>query len=151
MLRPPVPFNEEEMDKLYKVYANIRLEQLNSYLTSLSDVHENGVVKHSIGEFYKDEHKKAPSTTRDASQPHLALMDILSQFNEHQVPGHANHQFSRRVLGASSGLGLLSFVLSQLDVLTALSVVSNLEARAQYDPQFRTSFPDFLRRNSWFL
>ena len=40
---------------------------------------------------------------------------------------------------------------SQLDIVTALSVVANLEKRAQYDPQFRTSFPHFLRRNSWFL
>ena len=40
---------------------------------------------------------------------------------------------------------------SQLDIVTALSVVANLEKRAQYDPQFRTSFPQFLRRNSWFL
>ena len=58
---------------------------------------------------------------------------------------------NKRVLDLGSAVGLLTFLYSQLDVVTALSVVANLEKRAQYDPQFRTSFPTFLRQNSWFL
>ena len=57
----------------------------------------------------------------------------------------------KRVLDVTSAVGLLTYLYSQLDVVTALSVVASLEKRAQYDPKFRTSFPTFLRRNSWFL
>ena len=65
--------------------------------------------------------------------------------------------------------GLFSFITSNLDVVTALSLVKYLENRAMYDPRsghmigsihvnmtteifcrFRESFPDFLE-NHWLL
>ena len=56
---------------------------------------------------------------------------------------------------ARIGLGALTsaagLVFNSLDAVTALGIVTALEARAQYDPRFRTSFPGFVRRNSWLL
>ena len=46
---------------------------------------------------------------------------------------------------------LASFVFSNLDAVTVLGIVSAFEARAKYDPIFRSSFPQFVRRNSWLL
>jgi len=46
--------------------------------------------------------------------------------------------------------GIFGFVTSQLDVLTAISLVRHLENRAMFDPRFRESFPDFLE-NHWLL
>ena len=99
------------MDALYKIYKQIRLQQMPKNQT----LEDPNVL------FYTVERVNDPV------------------------------KFHKRVLDIGSAVGLLTFLYSQLDVVTALSVVANLEKRAQYDPQFRTSFPTFLRQNSWFL
>ena len=70
-----------------------------------------------------------------------------SKTNSETTKPEFDFEFRRQ----SDSLVVFECPLSQLDIVTALSVVANLEKRAQYDPQFRTSFPQFLRRNSWFL
>ena len=59
--------------------------------------------------------------------------------------------FATIISAATAINGLVQSVFSQFDVVTALSIVSALEARASYDPTFRTSFPKILRGTSWFL
>merc|ERR1712242_1527 len=71
--------------------------------------------------------------------------------NEQAADHHDQPPIAKRVLDLGSALGLATFLAGQLDVVTALGVVANLEKKAQYDPRFRTSFPTFLRQNSWFL
>ena len=108
------PLTKQEMDALYKVYKQIRLQQMLNQTSS---------------EFKED--------------PNI-LFYTVERVND-------SDKFTKRALDIGSAVGLLTFLYSQLDVVTALSVVANLEKRAQYDPQFRTSFPTFLRQNSWFL
>ena len=79
------------------------------------------------------------------------LFYTIEKTDEQQPIQTVTKQLSKRGLDLSAGVGLASFLLGQLDVVTALGVVANLEKKAQYDPQFRTSFPNFLRRNTWFL
>ena len=107
------PLTKQEMDALYKVYKQIRLQQM----------------KNQTSDFKED--------------PNI-LFYTVERVND-------SDKFTKRALDIGSAVGLLTFLYSQLDVVTALSVVANLEKRAQYDPQFRTSFPTFLRQNSWFL
>ena len=66
-----------------------------------------------------------------ASLVNTAITDPISAFN--------------------TAAGILGFIGSQFDVLTALSIVSALESRAAYDPAFRQSFPKIARRNAWLL
>ena len=77
--------------------------------------------------------------------------DILFYTIEKNEAEHDQPPIAKRVLDLGSALGLATFLAGQLDVVTALGVVANLEKKAQYDPRFRTSFPTFLRQNSWFL
>ena len=105
------------MDALYKIYKQIRLQQMEN-----------------------------KTDTNSYEDPNI-LFYTVETVNESSAEAALN----KRVLDVGSAVGLLTFLYSQLDVVTALSVVANLEKRAQYDPQFRTSFPTFLRQNSWFL
>lgn len=116
-------FSEEQMDSLYKVYAKIRLEQLNKLTNDDLDLDDGG----------------------DEDEIYYYLIEKMDDDQRQST------DFSKRYLDVSTAVGLASYIFSQLDVVTALSVVANLEKRAQYDPQFRTSFPGFLRKNSWFL
>ena len=103
------------MDALYKIYKQIRLQQLENKTDNDNPNEDPNIL------FYTVESVKE------------------------------SEALNKRVLDVGSAVGLLTFLYSQLDVVTALSVVANLEKRAQYDPQFRTSFPTFLRQNAWFL
>ena len=111
------PLTKQEMDALYKIYKQIRLQQMEN-----------------------------KTDTNPYEDPNI-LFYTVETVNE----SSAVEALNKRVLDVGSAVGLLTFLYSQLDVVTALSVVANLEKRAQYDPQFRTSFPTFLRQNSWFL
>ena len=53
----------------------------------------------------------------------------------------------------TSVAGIMAFLSANSDVLTALGIVSQLEARAQYDPRFRNSIPSVVRNNApeWIL
>ena len=53
----------------------------------------------------------------------------------------------------TSVAGIMTFLSANSDVLTALGIVSQLEARAQYDPRFRNSIPRVIRDNApkWIL
>ena len=110
------PLTKQEMDALYKIYKQIRLQQMQNQTSDLNHNEDPTIL------FYTVEHVN-----------------------------NDDEELNKRVLDVGSAVGLLTFLYSQLDVVTALSVVANLEKRAQYDPQFRTSFPTFLRQNSWFL
>ena len=110
------PLTKQEMDALYKIYKQIRLQQMQNQTSDLNHNEDPRIL------FYTVEHVN-----------------------------NDDEELNKRVLDVGSAVGLLTFLYSQLDVVTALSVVANLEKRAQYDPQFRTSFPTFLRQNSWFL
>lgn len=114
------------MDSLYKVYAKIRLEQLNKLRNDDPDLTDHREIDEDEMYYY-----------------------LVEKINDDGFD--TSTDFSKRYLDVSTAVGLASYIFSQLDVVTALSVVANLEKRAQYDPQFRTSFPGFLRRNSWFL
>ncbi len=109
------------MDALYKAYAKIRQNQLAN-LTS-----EN---------------------LADTSAQYYTIERLRPDSNRQEELGR---NLDKRYLDLNAAVGLLTFLYSQLDVVTAMSVLASLEKRAQYDPQFRTSFPTFLRRNSWFL
>ena len=120
------------MDALYKIYAKIRLDQL------------------------KNQTKNQFSEDKNASNS-LFDYSIFKLTEQEDSTGSIDGQFSKRILDTlasldiNSAIGLYNFVSRQMDVMTALGLVANLEKRAQYDPRFRTSFPDFLRSNSWFL
>ena len=121
------PFSKEEMDKLYDLYAKMRHEKLKNYKTV------------------------DPWSTSGAKGDSVLVVEE-QEFDEK----NDGNSIEKRILGSpfldlNAAVGLAGFLYSQLDILTALSVVANLEKRAQYDPQFRTSFPGFLRQNSWFL
>jgi hypothetical protein len=117
------PYSQEEMDKFYQIYASYRLEYLKNLTESeLERLQDNDI------RFY---------TIEKASEDNIATGD--------------DQLLLKRQLDVTSLVSFISFIYSQLDVVTALGVVANLESRAQYDPQFRTSFPGFLRQNSWFL
>ena len=49
--------------------------------------------------------------------------------------------------------GIMAFLSANSDVLTALGIVSQLEAKTQYDPRFRNSIPRLIRDNApeWIL
>ena len=116
------------MDALYKIYAKIRLEQLAKFSQN-SEQSEDETLSTSLSDY-----------------------KIIRIQNDGE--NIENSTFSKRILNPldiNGAVGLASFLFNQLDLVTALGIVSNLEKRAQYDPRFRTSFPDFLRRNSWFL
>ena len=49
---------------------------------------------------------------------------------------------------ASTVLGMLS---DNSDLLTALSIIAQLEARTKYDPRFRESIPSIAKRNLWLM
>jgi len=49
---------------------------------------------------------------------------------------------------ASTVLGMLS---DHSDLLTALSIIAQLEARTKYDPRFRESIPSLAKRNLWLM
>ena len=55
--------------------------------------------------------------------------------------------------GIASVAGIMSFLSANSDVLTALGIVSQLEAKTQYDPRFRNSIPKVIRDNApdWIL
>ena len=57
-----------------------------------------------------------------------------------------------RTLGTSVA-GIMAFLSANSDVLTALGIVSQLEAKTQYDPRFRNSIPKVIRDNApdWIL
>ena len=112
------PLTKQEMDALYKIYKQIRLQQLENKTDNDNPNEDPNILFYTV------------ETVNESS---------------------AAEALNKRVLDVGSAVGLLTFLYSQLDVVTALSVVANLEKRAQYDPQFRTSFPTFLRQNAWFL
>ena len=116
------------MDKLYDLYAKMRHEKLKNYKTV--------------------DPWSSSSSAKDSDSVLIVEEQEDLEKNENSI--------EKRILGSpfldlNAAVGLAGFLYSQLDILTALSVVANLEKRAQYDPQFRTSFPGFLRQNSWFL
>ena len=116
------------MDKLYDLYAKMRHEKLRNYKTA--------------------DPWSSSSSAKDSDSVLIVEEQEDLEKNENSI--------EKRILGSpfldlNAAVGLAGFLYSQLDILTALSVVANLEKRAQYDPQFRTSFPGFLRQNSWFL
>jgi hypothetical protein len=83
-------------------------------------------------------------------------MDILYEaYAEALLKNLTGNETSQDEISARIDLGTLtnvaSFIFSNLDAVTALGIVSALEARTQYDPRFRSSFPSFVRRNSWLL
>ena len=49
--------------------------------------------------------------------------------------------------------GIMAFLSANSDILTALGIVSQLEAKTQYDPRFRNSIPRLIRDNApeWIL
>lgn len=56
------------------------------------------------------------------------------------------------LVAAGTTLGaIVGVFFSQFDALTALGIVAALEARAAYDPGFRSSFPKILQQNPWIL
>eukprot|EP00095_Tigriopus_kingsejongensis_P012446 maker-scaffold89_size390429-snap-gene-0.16 protein:Tk12446 transcript:maker-scaffold89_size390429-snap-gene-0.16-mRNA-1 annotation:"PREDICTED: uncharacterized protein LOC100122795" len=56
------------------------------------------------------------------------------------------------LVAAASTLGsVVGLLFSQFDAITALGIVAALEARATYDPEFRSSFPKILQQNPWIL
>ena len=57
-----------------------------------------------------------------------------------------------RAVGTSVA-GIMAFISANSDVLTALGIISQLEARTQYDPRFRNSIPRVIRDNApnWIL
>ncbi len=120
------------MDQLYDLYVDFRSSMLgqNATLAKLASIEDSN----------EDILFYALETAIDEGSDERDETDTIPK-----------QELSKRVLDLNSAIGLLSFLYSQLDVVTALSVVANMEKRAQYDPQFRTSFPGFLRENSWFL
>ena len=68
------------------------------------------------------------------------------------IPDAASLYQTAITLGTSVA-GIMSFLSANSDVLTALGIVSQLEARAQYDPRFRNSIPRVIRDNApeWIL
>ena len=124
------PFTPEEMDILYQHYAKIRHELLKTYNPNEQQPTLEDALYYTIEEIYDeaDDRKNYDQQTSNTINKRLGLFGDIS-----------------------TAISLASFLYSQLDVVTALSVVANLEKRAQYDPQFRTSFPGFLRNNAWFL
>ena len=68
------------------------------------------------------------------------------------IPTAASLYEIASTLGTSVA-GIMAFLSANPDVLTALGIVSQLEAKTQYDPRFRNSIPKVIRDNApdWIL
>jgi hypothetical protein len=68
------------------------------------------------------------------------------------IPDAASLYDIAQTLGTSVA-GIMAFLSANSDVLTALGIVSQLEAKTQYDPRFRNSIPKVIRDNApeWIL
>ena len=116
------------MDLIYESYVIAKLQ--NNSLVMDKDRDKN------------DQRQKVYANNRSGE------LRQLSSF----IPDAASLYQTAITLGTSVA-GIMSFLSANSDVLTALGIVSQLEARAQYDPRFRNSIPRVIRDNApeWIL
>ena len=125
------PFTKDDLDLIYESYVMAKLQ--NNSKTDDDDVNshqiKNMFANNRAGEL-KGEERQILSLIPDAA----SLYDMA------------------RTLGTSVA-GIMAFLSANSDVLTALGIVSQLEAKTQYDPRFRNSIPKVIRDNApdWIL
>lgn len=126
------PFTKDDLDLVYESYVMAKL-QTTSKIGDVDDVNNYQIQKlfanNRAGEL-KGEQRQISSLIPDAA----SLYDIA------------------QTLGTSVA-GIMAFLSANSDVLTALGIVSQLEAKTQYDPRFRNSIPKVIRDNApeWIL
>ena len=126
------PFTKDDMDLIYESYVIAKLQ--NNSLVEDKDRDKN------------DNRPKVYANNRSGEL--RGEKRQLSSF----IPDAASLYQTAITLGTSVA-GIMSFLSANSDVLTALGIVSQLEARAQYDPRFRNSIPRVIRDNApeWIL
>ena len=125
------PFTKDELDIIYESYVIAKLRK-NSQDEKLATSHYEGQ------ELAASNNK---GTIKAEERQILSLIgDPASLYQMAQTIG-------------TSVSGIMAFLAANSDVLTALGIVSQLEARAQYDPRFRNSIPSVVRNNApeWIL
>ena len=125
------PFTEDELDLIYESYVIAKL--INNSADGSVDVNNN--VGQDLSAISRE------STLRGEERQILSLLgDPASLYQMAQTIG-------------TSVAGIMSFLSANSDVLTALGIISQLEARTQYDPRFRNSIPSVIRDNApdWIL
>lgn len=91
--------------------------------------------------------------------PFLTSRNLLGQnLNFGQITETAGQIFSsaQSLLDTARTLGtpmaaIMSFIAANSDIMTALGIITQLEARTQYDPRFRDSIPESIEGRSWLL
>ena len=124
-------FTLEEMDLIYESYV----------LAKLSNNSARG----------KDGGFNAHNSQRSANNRAGELRGETRQIPGF-IPDAASLYQMAQTLGTSVA-GIMAFLSANSDVLTALGIVSQLEAKTQYDPRFRNSIPRLIRENApeWIL
>ena len=125
------PFTKDELDIIYESYVIAKLRETSQ--------DEKLAANHYEGQKLSASNNKG--TINAEERQILSLIgDPASLYQMAQTIG-------------TSVAGIMAFLSANSDVLTALGIVSQLEARAQYDPRFRNSIPSVVRNNApeWIL
>ena len=125
------PFTKDELDIIYESYVIAKLRE--------NSQDRNSGVSHYEGQELSASNNEG--TIKAEERQILSLIgDPASLYQMAQTIG-------------TSVAGIMAFLSANSDVLTALGIVSQLEARAQYDPRFRNSIPRVIRDNApdWIL
>ena len=124
-------FTNEEMDLIYESYVMAKLQSD----PSAGSVEANNYQGQKISAS-----NRASAIKGEERQISSLLEDPTTLYNFAQTVG-------------TSVAGIMAFLSANSDVLTALGIVSQLEAKTQYDPRFRNSIPRVIRDNApeWIL
>ena len=124
-------FTKDDMDLIYESYVIAKLHNDSNNHNDVDNVSkpEKLFANSRAGEF-KGEQRQISGFVPDAA----TLFEIARTFG-------------------TSVAGIMAFLSANSDVLTALGIVSQLEAKTQYDPRFRNSIPRLIRENApdWIL
>ena len=128
------PFTKDDMDLIYESYVIAKLQNSSS-------------------DGDKGKHKTDKKRKKFANNRSGELRGENRQLSALIPPIDATSLYQTAATIGTSVAGIMSFLSANSDVLTALGIVSQLEARAQYDPRFRNSIPRVIRDNApeWIL